>query len=33
MPWAETVQMMGLLDQAREQLGLHYANDARAVAT
>ena len=33
MPWAETVQMMGLLDQAREQLGLHYANDARAVTT
>ena len=33
MPWNETVQVMELLDQAREQLGLHYANDARAVTT
>jgi predicted dehydrogenase len=27
MPWAETVQMMQLLDEARQQLGLHYPND------
>jgi predicted dehydrogenase len=27
MPWAETVQMMQLLDEARQQLGLQYPND------
>jgi predicted dehydrogenase len=27
MPWAETVQVMQLLDEARQQLGLHYPND------
>jgi predicted dehydrogenase len=27
MPWGETVQMMQLLDEARQQLGLHYPND------
>lgn len=32
MPWNETVQVMQLLDQARAQLGLHYANDVRAGA-
>ncbi|MFJ6283963.1 Gfo/Idh/MocA family oxidoreductase [Arthrobacter sp. KFRI-F3372] len=32
MPWHHTVQVMQLLDQAREQLGLHYANDARVAA-
>jgi predicted dehydrogenase len=29
MPWSETVKVMELLDQAREQLGLRYANDSR----
>lgn len=32
MPWNDTVQVMQLLDQARAQLGLHYANDLRAGA-
>ncbi|TLM88045.1 Gfo/Idh/MocA family oxidoreductase [Pseudarthrobacter sp. NamE5] len=27
MPWAETVRVMQLLDQARDQMGLRYAND------
>ncbi len=33
MPWTETVQVMELLDQAREQLGLRYANDVREAGT
>lgn len=33
MPWNETVQVMELLDQAREQLGLRYANDLREAGT
>jgi hypothetical protein len=33
MPWTETVQVMELLDQAREQLGLRYANDVREAST
>lgn len=33
MPWTETVQVMELLDQAREQLGLRYANDVRKAGT
>ena len=31
MPWAETVQIMGLLDEARNQLGLRYPNDGGRV--
>ncbi|WP_458780718.1 Gfo/Idh/MocA family protein [Arthrobacter sp. D3-16] len=33
MPWAETVQVMELLDEARQQLGLRYLNDEQARST